>query len=74
MTDNWSDLHKRFRIAFLRRDGTVEQFASQIPAHRATVYRIVSNEEHHPSKALRAAIEALVKTSQVRQSTGSDSE
>jgi hypothetical protein len=75
VTDNWPDLQRKFRVAFLRRDGSVEEFASQIPASRREVYRIAHGQVERPTHALRKAIEALVDEScHMAQSSGADSE
>jgi hypothetical protein len=60
MTDNWNETQRKFRIAFLRRDGTAEEFAAQIPATKDTAYRIARCEVQRPSRALRKAVEELV--------------
>jgi hypothetical protein len=55
-------------VVLRRGDHTVEEVARALPAHKATVYRLINGETRKPSHALRAAVERAV--SQARRSDG----
>ena len=55
---SWDELRQEFcHVAFKR---GIEVVAGEIPAGRATVYRIVRGDTERPSLAIRAGIERLV--------------
>jgi len=55
----WNDLRQDLEhIVFTKGPTNV---AHMIPAHRATVYRLISGEIQRPSKAMRACVERLVE-------------
>lgn len=46
----WTELHPRFREAVNQRG--IQAAMHQIPASRATVYRLLANEKARPSRAI----------------------
>jgi hypothetical protein len=59
---SWIELQREFRMAVLRRGNhTVQEIADEIPASRRTVYYLMGESIHKPSKALHANIERFVK-------------
>ena len=57
--DEWSTTRQKFsRIA--AREG-FRRIAEEVPAHFTTVYRIVSGQHEHPTRAVRAGIERIVE-------------
>lgn len=58
MSESWISLRQRFIQVVFRR--SVDEVAQRIPAHRATVYRIIQNERHTPSLAVRAGIRKIL--------------
>ena len=59
---SWAELRSAFcHVAFQR---GIEVVAGEIPAGRATVYRIVRGETENPSLAIRAGMERVVNESE----------
>ena len=56
---DWSKTCEAFR-RIAAREGLVK-IAEEIPAHHATVYRLVRGDTQHPSRAVRAGIERIVE-------------
>jgi hypothetical protein len=54
---------KELRDSFLRKVREIgpEEMAKQIPAHRATVYRLLKRTAVNPSLSIRARIEQIVE-------------
>ena len=64
MTGNgksWDELTNELRGVVFKRG--VQEVAQEIPAHRATVYRIIGGEVVRPSQAVRAGVERVVEGS-----------
>ena len=54
----WSDVRDEFtRVVF--REG-IDEIARRLPAHRATVYRLINGSIQRPSGVMRAAVERIV--------------
>jgi len=67
----WDEIQAEFRLVVLRRgDRTVNQVANEIPADRATVYRLIDGTTKAPHLALREAVERYV--SRMRRPDESD--
>jgi hypothetical protein len=63
--DNWPETFRAFRRIAAKEGLTA--IAEEIPADRATVYRIIGETTLHPSRAIRAGIERVVKEHQKEQ-------
>ena len=81
MTDDWPETQSKFRMMVLRmrakmQPDPVQEVAEALPAHRATVYRMLAGEVQRPSQALKKAVERMVAgatdASQVRQSDATE--
>lgn len=59
--DQWDDLRPEFRRVVFTRG--VQEVARELPAHRATVYRMIHGETT-PSHALAEAVRRLVEREQ----------
>lgn len=57
--DDWPQTRREFR-RIVAREG-VEKVADAIPAGRDTVYRLIRGDTSHPTRAVRAGIERIVK-------------
>lgn len=58
MTREWSELRDEFRAyAWPKR---VSEVASDLPADRRTIYRLLKGETNSPTMALRSAIERML--------------
>ena len=55
----WDELRKPFERLVLR--AGVRNVADKLPAHRATVYRLLNDEQQKPCRAIRAAVQRLVE-------------
>jgi len=63
----WAELADDFRrVAFAR---GVEIVADAIPADRATVYRLLNGVTQHPTRAIRAGVERVVRENQAEEKT-----
>lgn len=60
MNEDWQTLRVKLRRIVLRLGATV--VASEIPAERSTVYRLIDGDTRRPSRAVRAGIERIVAT------------
>lgn len=59
---NWDALRRRFASVVFRKGlKAAEQAALELPAGRATVYRIINGKTKTPSLAIREAVERFVK-------------
>lgn len=59
---NWDALRRRFASVVFRRGlKAAEQVAAELPADRATVYRLINGRTKTPTLAVRAAVERFVK-------------
>lgn len=62
---SWEDTRREFcRIAAKR---GVERVAEEIPANRATAYRLIRGETRDPSRAIRAGIERIVERERTKE-------
>jgi len=59
MTDDWPETREVFR-KIAAREG-VAKIADEIPTHPTTVYRLITEEHKHPSRAVRAGIERVIE-------------
>lgn len=59
MERNWDEIRGEFCRLTAKRG--VVKMAADIPADRATVYRLLKGETEHPTKAVQAAIEQIVE-------------
>jgi len=57
--DDWPQTRREFR-RIVAREG-VNKVADAIPAGRDTVYRLIRGDTSHPTRAVRAGIERIVK-------------
>ncbi len=63
--EDWPTTRREFsRIAACE---GVEKIAEEVPADRATIYRLIGGETHVPSRAVRAGIERIVQDRQKHQ-------
>ena len=59
---NWDALRRRFASLVFRKGlKGVQQVAAELPADRATVYRLINGRTKAPTLAVRAAVERIVK-------------
>jgi transposase-like protein len=58
MSQDWELTRKAFQ-QIVSKQG-IRKVADALPAAHTTVYRLIKNETHQPTKALRAAIERIV--------------
>ncbi|MEY4534392.1 MAG: hypothetical protein RLZZ246_710 [Planctomycetota bacterium] len=64
MNTDWRKTREEFcRLA--ARTG-VDRIAAEIPAHPATVYRLIRGDTAEPSHAIRAGVERLLQQHQTR--------
>lgn len=65
MSEKWEDTRREFcRIAAKRGVGNI---ADEIPANRATAYRLIRGETNTPSRAIRAGIERIVERERTKE-------
>jgi len=57
--EDWGSTRRAFRL-IVAREG-VEKVADAIPAGRDTVYRLIRGDTSHPTRAVRAGIERIVR-------------
>ena len=57
----WAELQVKFRAIALRRDGSMEELAQEIPADRSTVYRLMRGEIQRPCLSLREGVKRIVE-------------
>lgn len=58
----WDSLRRRFASVVFRKGlKGVQQVAAELPAGRATVYRLINGQTRSPSLAIRSAVERFVK-------------
>jgi len=62
---NWDRTRELFRRVAAREG--IRRVAEQIPAHHATVYRLLEGETECPTRAVRAGIERIVQQHQNQQ-------
>ena len=60
---DWNELKPKIDRICLRRG--VGKVAAAIPADRVTLYRLLNNRTAHPSKAVEAGIERIVKAEKI---------
>lgn len=61
MSKRWHELRDGLaRVVFTK---GVENVAREIPAHRVTVYRLINGDTQHPTHAIQAGVERLVRNS-----------
>lgn len=58
---SWDVVRQRF-VEIVFRARNVDEVARQIPADRATVYRIIASENHKVSHSVREGIERIVES------------
>jgi len=62
MSEKWDMLKPKLDRICLRRG--ILKVAAEIPANRATVYRLLNNETAQPSRAVEAGIERIIDAEQ----------
>lgn len=59
MTKRWNELRENLQRAVFSRG--VDDVARAIPAHPVTVYRLINGVTQHPSRAIQAGVERVVR-------------
>ena len=59
MTGDWEETRKTFR-RIAAKEG-IRRIAGEVPAHHATIYRLIRGDTQEPSRAVRAGIERVVR-------------
>lgn len=65
MREDWSNTQAKFR--HIAATMGVRRIAKELPAHHATVYRLIRGDTQQPTHAMRAAITRIVKQHENRK-------
>lgn len=65
MTETWDKLKPEIERICMRRG--IPKVAAEIPASRATVYRLLNGDTSRPSRAVQAGIERVVQAEEQKQ-------